>query len=72
MKFKLPIDEIDQCAKVVTPTKVEVDRYRVELDRERRIQMAWKYQITSDDLYPEDLDEILKNVEEAMKNDETD
>jgi hypothetical protein len=46
--------------KVRPPTSEEISLYKNEKDPDKRLEMAYEYQISKDDLYPEDYDEILR------------
>jgi hypothetical protein len=42
------------------PTQEEIEEYRNEKDLDKRLELAYEYQISKDDLYPEDYNEILR------------
>lgn len=48
------------------PTPEEIQWYRNEEDFDMRIQLAYEYNITQDDLYPEDFKYIMEDVEAGM------
>ena len=50
------------------PTSEEIEEYRNEKDLDKRLELAYEYQISKDDLYPEDYDEILWARFETIQN----
>ncbi len=50
------------------PTLEEIEEYKNEKDFDKRLELAYEYQISKDDLYPEDYNEILRDQFMAMQN----
>lgn len=64
MKFD---PDIHIVCKSPEPTKEEIEEYRNEKDHYKRLELAYEYRISSEDLYPEDLKEILDDVYMSME-----
>lgn len=45
----------------------EVEEYRNEQDLEKRLNLAYEYQIGKDDLYVEDYNQIIDDMYRAME-----
>lgn len=62
MKFKIE----DQYCERRKPTPEEIEEYLNETDFDMRIELAYKYQITNEHLYLEDLEYILDEIDESL------
>ena len=62
----IDVSDISLLADVRRPSQSEIDEYRNTTDASKRIELAYAYQISREDLFPEDLEEILKDLDKAL------
>ena len=65
--MKTPIDGWTLC-KSRQPTPEEIQEYRNEMDHDKRIDLAYYYQISKEDLYEEDYHEIVDDMYKALQD----
>jgi hypothetical protein len=49
------------------PTEDEIREYREEMDHDKRLNLAYEYQISKEDLYEDDYREILEDMYRALE-----
>jgi hypothetical protein len=59
--------ERDMSCESPCPTLDEIHLYKNEQDVDKRLELAYEYKISEDDLYPEDYNEILRCRYEAIQ-----
>lgn len=66
MRFPFSLSNME-VHKAPEPTPEQIQEYKNEKDHDKRIDLAYGYLISSDDLYPEDLKEILADMNQALE-----
>lgn len=67
MKLPFNLSSMD-VSKAPDPTPEQILEYRNETDHDKRMDLAYGCLIKSEDLYPEDLDEIMKDYQESLED----